>query len=178
MTGVRRGCYPGSFDPLTVAHLAIADAAVRQCDLHRLDLVISRQALAKASSHAPVDERVAAIEAAAVDGRPWLGVVVTDAQLLVDIAAGYDVVVLGADKWAQVLDVAFYGSARERDAAVSGLPAVACAPRPGFEVPPGAVALDVPTWVGAVSSTAVRAGAEEWRAGRSPQGAPTRQSPE
>ena len=34
---------------------------------------------------------------------------VTDAQLIVDIARDYDVVVMGADKWAQVRDAAWYG---------------------------------------------------------------------
>ena len=34
-----RGVFPGSFDPLTVAHLAIADAAVSYFGLDRLDLV-------------------------------------------------------------------------------------------------------------------------------------------
>jgi len=43
---VRVGVFPGSFDPLTTAHLAIADAAIEACELHRLDLVISRAALA------------------------------------------------------------------------------------------------------------------------------------
>ena len=36
--------------------------------------------------------------------------VVTDRVHLADIAAGYDALVLGADKWAQVLDPAFYES--------------------------------------------------------------------
>ena len=46
MTG-RRGVYPGSFNPLTVAHLAIADAAFHTARLERLDLAISRAALGK-----------------------------------------------------------------------------------------------------------------------------------
>ena len=40
-----RGCYPGSFDPLTVAHVAIAAAAVEQCGLESLDFVVSEVAL-------------------------------------------------------------------------------------------------------------------------------------
>ena len=67
-----RGVFPGSFDPLTVAHMAIADAAVSHFGLDRLDLVISRLALAKDhAGHVPVEERVAAIDAVARAGRRW-----------------------------------------------------------------------------------------------------------
>lgn len=161
----RRGAYPGSFNPLTVAHLAIADAARAQHHLTRLDLVLSRVVLAKEDHPelAAVDVRVAAIEAATAD-RPWLCVVVTDAQLIVDIAEGYDLVVMGADKWAQVHDPAFYGGdPTARDRAVARLPAVAVAPRPPHPLPADR-ALDVPDWVGEVSATAVRAGRYDWRA--------------
>ncbi len=44
---MRRGAYPGSFNPPTVAHLAIADAARRRLGLDRVDLIISRDALGK-----------------------------------------------------------------------------------------------------------------------------------
>ena len=67
-----------------------------------------------------------------VAGRPELGVVVTDAQLVADIARGYDVVVMGADKWAQVNDPAWYDSPAARDAALAALPRVLVVPRPGF----------------------------------------------
>src|SRR5260370_19900477 len=115
-----RGVFPGSFDPLTVTHLAIAEAAVRRFDLDQLDLVISRVALAKdRHGHSPVEERVAAIDSAARAGRPWLRAAVTDKRLIADIAEGYDVCVLGSDKWHQVWDTAFYeGSAAERDSAL------------------------------------------------------------
>ncbi len=36
--------------------------------------------------------------------RPWLAATITDRQLIAEIASGYDVVVMGADKWAQVRD--------------------------------------------------------------------------
>ena len=173
---MRIGCYPGSFDPLTVAHLAIADAAVGQCGLTRLDLVLSRSALGKADHEATLEERVAAIAAVRGDDRPWLDVVVTDDQYLADIAAGYDVLVLGADKWRQVIDPAFYRSAKARNDAVARLPHVACAPRRGLSLPPRVTVLDVPDWIGEVSSTAVRAGAEHWRAG--PAEPQTRRNPE
>ena len=184
-----RGCYPGSFDPLTVAHVAIAEAAIEQCGLTSLDLVVSRVALAKEAGHAAsLDARVAAIEAAT----PWT-CRVTGRQLLADIADGYDVLVVGADKWRQVLDPAFYGgSVQARDDALRRLPpVVAVAPRAGMDIElssDGRVQvlrmLELPPWIGDVSSTAVRAGAHHWRAPQSsrsphtPHPPQTRQGPE
>ena len=158
----RRGAYPGSFNPLTVGHLAIAEAARDQCELDVVDLVVSRVALAKEDVERPrFEDRVAVLRAAA-STRPWLGVVVTDRQLIADVAEGYGVVVMGADKWAQVVDPAFYGgSAGARDAALVRLPTVVVAPRPPFPVPDGVAVLDVNH---DASSTAVREGRLEWMA--------------
>jgi hypothetical protein len=163
----RRGCFPGSFNPLTVAHLAIAEAAVASCSLDSVDLVVSRVALAKEHVDRPVLEDRVAVLQEACSTRPWLGVVVTDGQLLVDISRGYDVLVLGADKWAQVLDPAFYGgSVAARDAAVALLPPLALAPRPSGSMapPPSATVLPIPRHLGDVSSTGVRAGEHGWMA--------------
>ena len=134
---VRYGVLPGSFDPLTVAHLDMACAAVRTASLDRVDLAISRSALGKEERMVtPIIERVAAIGRVAAT-RPWLGVMVTEAQLLHDIARGYDVVVMGADKWAQVIDPAYYGgSEAERDAALARLPRLAIVDRPPLRAPP------------------------------------------
>jgi nicotinic acid mononucleotide adenylyltransferase len=153
-----RGVYPGSFDPPTIAHVAIAEAAMRVGALARLDLAISRVTLGKdAGTQRPLAARVALLERL-THSRPWLHVVVTDAQLVADIAAGYDVVVMGADKWAQVRDPAWYhGSTAARDAAIACLARVLVAPRPGFEIV-GADALDLPEFLAGVSSTAARAG--------------------
>lgn len=154
------GVFPGSFDPLTVAHLEIADAAHARAALDHLDLAISRVALGKDhGGHLPVDARVAAVERAATT-RPWLHALVTDAKLITDIARGYDVVVMGADKWAQVCDPAWYaGSTSARDAAVGALPRVLIAPRAGVEIDTGTVELlDVDDEVCDVSSTRARAG--------------------
>lgn len=164
----RHGVYPGSFDPLTVAHLAVADAARERCSLDRLDLVVSRVALAKEDrDQPPVDERLAAIEAVTAD-RPWLAALATEDQLLADIADGYDVLVVGADKWVQLHDVRFYGGSADamRDA-LARLPQVAVAPRAGAPLPAdaGVVVLDVDPVHHDVSSTGVRAGRLEWRAG-------------
>ena len=157
------GVYPGSFDPLTVAHLAIAEAAVRAASLDRVDLALSRVALGKEQgAHASLEARAAAIRRAArARARSWLAVTITDAQLIVDIAAGYDVVVMGADKWAQVRDPAWYpGGRAARDAALALLPRVLVAPRPGFaaEVGTGAELLDIDPDLGHISSTRARAG--------------------
>ena len=160
------GCYPGSFNPPTVAHLAIASAARSACALDRVDLVVSRVALAKESVDRPrFEDRVRVLEDV-VSTRPWLGLVVSEAQLLVDLAAGYDVLVLGADKWAQVLDPVFYGgSGALRDAAVSALPRLAVAGRHGLPLPSSATELSLPADVAGASSTGVReAGRLEWMA--------------
>ena len=165
---MRTGVFPGSFDPLTTAHLAIADAAVATCRLDRLDLTISTVALAKEQgSHASIEERIAAIERA-TEARPSLRARTTEAQLIADLAEGYDVCVIGADKWHQLHDLTFYdGSEDERDAALARLPALAVAPRLAVRSPssgPGLVLLAVDPSFQAVSSTAVRAGRHEWRA--------------
>ena len=156
------GVYPGTFDPLTIAHLAVADAAVDQLGLSRLDLVISRRALGKEHlDEATIERRVHAVSEVIAD-RPELAIVVADAQLLVDIARGYDAVVMGADKWAQVIDPAWYGDDPDaRDAAVAALPRVAVAPRLGWSAP-DAFRLEVPEHVAEVSASAVRDGRHEW----------------
>ena len=153
----RRGAYPGTFDPPTIAHLAIADAARRQCGLDRGDFVINREPLGKAEVR-PLAARIEMLEAIART-RSWVGVAVTDDVHLADIAEGYDVLVLGADKWAQVLDPSFYDSPAARDDAVRRLPRLAVAPRHGMPVPDGSDVLDVD--LSHVSSTVARAGHNE-----------------
>jgi cytidyltransferase-like protein len=149
-----RGAYPGTFDPPTIAHLAIAEAARTQCDLAGIDLILNREPLGKSPSRS-LERRVAMLEAVA-KARSWLHVVVTDQVHLAEIAQGYDVLVLGADKWSQVLDTAFYASEGDRDAAVARLPTLAVAPRRDFPIPRGCVVLDVD--LPDISSTAARAG--------------------
>src|SRR4051794_31480590 len=164
------GVYPGSFNPPTVAHLAIAEAAVLQCGLDRVDLVISRHALGKdPAGLVALEHRVAVLDEIAAT-RPWLSTAVSDDRLVADLARGYDVVVLGADKWAQVADDAWYdGDPRRRDAVVAGLPRLALAPRAGAAaaaVPPpaGTVVLDVPAHLLPVSASAARSGRADWMA--------------
>ncbi len=150
----RRGAYPGTFDPPTIAHVAIAEAAHRQCGLDRVEFVVNREPLGKRGVR-PLATRIAMLEALA-QTRPWIGVAVTDNLHLADIAQGYEVLVLGADKWVQVLDPSFYDSAAARDAAVRRLPRLAVAPRDGLGVPDGCDVLDID--LSHVSSTAARAG--------------------
>jgi hypothetical protein len=153
---MRVGAYPGTFDPPTIAHLAIAEAARNQCGLDAVDLVVNADPLGKEGVR-PLSARVAMLHTIAA-GRPWLRVVVTDRIHLADIAEGYDVLVLGADKWAQVLDPGFYATVNDRDAAVARLPQLAVAPREGLLLPDGCVVLELDGSLAAVSSTAARAG--------------------
>ena len=160
---LRRGAYPGTFNPLTVAHLAIATAARDQHRLDRVDLIVSRVALGKENLERPrLEDRLAVLYRAAAT-REWLRVEVTDRQLLADIAEGYDVLVLGADKWAQVLDARYYGSPEERDRAVARLPTLAIAPRAGYRVPEEHALVLGEQWA-EVSASAVRGGRREWMA--------------
>lgn len=167
MTGAV-GVYPGTFDPPTVAHVAIAEAALQQGGLDRLDLAVSESPLGKSDAVvAPLTTRVRLLEAIA-EARPSLNVVVNRGGLISDIVAGYDAVVLGADKWQQVVDPDWYqGSAADRDDAVRRLPRVLLAPREGFVpdgLPPDALVLDLPSEHGSVSSTGAREGRMEWLA--------------
>jgi hypothetical protein len=155
--------YPGTFNPPTVAHLAIATAAWEQAGLERVDLIISAVALGKEDLARPTVAERLAVLAAVGAGRPWLAARATEAQLLVDVAAGYDALILGADKWAQIADPAWYGgSPTARDEALARLPPVLVAPRPPFPLPSSARVLDLDETHHAVSSTAVRAGRRDW----------------
>ena len=165
---MRVGAYPGTFDPPTVAHLAIAEAAWRQGGLDRLELVVCVSPLGKKDAGvAPLGSRIALLEAIC-ETRPWLGIAVSESELICDIARGYDAVVMGADKWAQVVDPAWYGgSTPARDDAVRRLPQVLLAPRGSHapaSTPEGTIVLDLHHGHASVSSTAVREGRLEWLA--------------
>lgn len=163
---MRIGAYPGTFDPPTVAHLAIAEAALNQGGLGAVHLVVSRAPLGKSPSVPSFEDRLAVLQEVAAS-RSWLEVKVTDRRLIADVASGYDAVVMGMDKWLQVLDPAWYGGSEERrDAALKALPEVLLAVRDGAVHPgplsPGIRLLDVHPAHGPVSSTLVRAGRTEW----------------
>jgi hypothetical protein len=159
---VRVAAYPGTFDPPTVAHLAIAEAALHQGGLDAVELVVSLEPLGKAPAVPTLADRLAVLSDVCAS-RPWLSVAVSDARLIVDVCAGYDCVVMGADKWLQVVDPAWYdGSVTARDAAVASLPPVLLAVRDGSDLgsplPDGVSLLSVPSTHGPVSSSLVRAG--------------------
>jgi Cytidylyltransferase-like len=165
---MRVGAYPGTFDPPTVAHLAIAEAAWRQGGLDRVDLVLSRSPLGKDPAVPSFEHRVHVLHRVAAS-RPWLGVAVTDKRLITDVAAGYDAVIMGTDKWIQVCDPAWYGGLLEaRDAALARLPPLLIVPRPGLEHiparPENALRLVVDESNAEVSSTLARAGRRDWMA--------------
>lgn len=153
-----RGVFPGSFNPPTVAHLAIAEAARDQHDLTAVDLVVSRRALAKEEvEHPRFEDRIEVIRRSIEDFR-WLEVVVTEAQLLVDIARGYDLLIVGADKWSQIHEHHWYETPNARDRALEALPETAVVPRLGHDHPAHRdLSLDDAT-LAAVSSTRARAG--------------------
>lgn len=168
--------FPGTFDPLTVAHVAVAEAALAALGLDEVHLSLSEVGLGK--EHLPADQVAdrAAAARSAVEGRPGLDVVVTPARLLADIATGYDAVVLGADKLAQVLDPVWYADDAAFAEALRRLPTLAVAARAGTDLAPmlgpgrqaadlDVVVLDLPAHLAEVSASAVRAGRHDWAAG-------------
>lgn len=159
----RVGVYPGSFDPPTIAHLGIAVMARRAAGLDRIDLHISRTALAKEDAdHAPFDLRVAVIEAS-IGHLSWLSLVITDKQLIVDIADGYDAVLMGADKYHQIRQPKYYADEAERDAAMAALPLVVGPNRPGAPpLPDTALVLALPPKLEVVSSSGARTDHPQW----------------
>lgn len=158
---MRVGCYPGSFNPATTAHVAVAEAARSAHALDRVDLVVSRLPLAKGPVARPrFEDRIAVLEALSAR-LGWLAVVVTDGQLIADLAQGYDLVIMGADKWSQIHDPIFYGDSIEaRDAALARLPTVALAPRELEELA-GLDPLEVHERHRSTSSSAARSGQRE-----------------
>ena len=175
-TGTERiGVYPGTFDPPTIAHLEIARCAAGQLGLARVDFTISSSTLGKDDARlTPIEDRLAELWAVIGDDIAMTARSTPD-SLIVDIAEGYDVIVLGADKWAQVLDPVWYGGIDARDDALRRLPTVALAPRapwtelgtdPAATAPADVtvVVLDIDPVHHQVSATAVRGGRDEWRA--------------
>ena len=156
-----RGIYPGSFNPPTLGHMAIAEAAIATYNLTSLELAISARPLGKSAVRRPTLEhrrKVVELSVAHLDGAR---VTVSELRFIADLAEGYDVVVMGADKWQQVNDVAFYDSPAERDASLARLPALAIAKRGNAQIPPGAE-LTLSGDYGHISSSAAREGAHHF----------------
>lgn len=155
---MRTAVYPGSFNPPTVAHLEISRAVKAHCHIDNIVWSVSQIALGKEGVTTPrFQDRLTVLEQVASDYE-WLQVTVTNAQLLADIASGYDLLVMGADKWHQIHDPVFYDDDPVlRDEALSNLPQVAIAPREPFHVPADLV-LPIPENLVSVSSTSARGG--------------------
>jgi hypothetical protein len=158
-----RACYPGTFNPPTIAHIAVADAALRQLEIDEVVFVLTERTLGKNNAQLPPAHQRAS-ELRSLSNKRF-DAVVTDRSLLVEIARGYDWLIMGADKWEQINEVHWYGdSAEQRDAAIDALPLVAVVPRPPFEVPNHLVRLEIAEHFAQVSSTAVRSGRHDWHA--------------
>ncbi len=156
MSGLR-AVYPGTFDPPTVAHLAIVEAVVAAYRPSTFDLVLSRRPILKEHVERPrLDDRIEVV-AASVTHLASVSVTVTEHRLIADIAAGYDLVVMGADKWHQINDVVFYDDHAHRDASLAALPTVVVVGRGDDRLPDdGAHHLHVDMHT--VSSTRARQG--------------------
>tara|TARA_B100000686_G_C16787224_1_gene976061 strand:- start:371 stop:898 length:528 start_codon:yes stop_codon:yes gene_type:complete len=158
---MRRAVYPGSFNPPTIGHVAIVEAAIQQHQLASIDLTISEVALAKPLIERPsLEERIRVLEAS-FSKIPQVNIVQTGLQLIADIAEGYDLVVMGADKWAQIHDENFYDDVDHMHECISRLPQVAVAPRGEIFVP-AEILLEVPEKIAAISSSLAREINFEW----------------
>ena len=150
--------YPGSFNPPTIAHLAISEAARAHFNVDTVVWAVSRIALAKEEVVRPLFEHRVEVLREVAEGFEWLEVKVTEKQLLADIALGYDLLIMGADKWQQIQDPMFYDNNPElRDSVLSTLPKVAVAPREPFETP-AELELPIPDALSLVSSSEARGG--------------------
>lgn len=161
---MRTAVFPGSFNPPTVAHVAAARAARAQAGIDLVDLAVSRAPLGKEPVERPLFEHRVEVLRRVADTEAGLGVLVTDRRLVADIAAPYDAVIMGADKWWQIHDLRFYRSVEHRDAAMASLPRPLIVPRAGHAVPGGVTVLEVAADLLTVSSSEARAGARHWMA--------------
>jgi len=154
----RVGIFPASFNPPTIAHLAVAKAAYEQHNLDQVILAHSRAVLGKDRVEVPrFEDRARILDELAAEHH-WLDTLETEHQLMVDIAQGYDVLIMGADKWHQIQEVAWYGSEAARNQALADLPQLAVAPRTGFDIPAECALQLEQTITTGVSSTKARQG--------------------
>jgi hypothetical protein len=170
--------YPGSFNPPTIAHLAIAEATLDR-GFDRVELILSHQALGKAPVERPSFEQRLLLLRQIAANRDGLSVAVTDQQLLADIADGYDGLVMGEDKFVQILEPSWYASPGARDEAIGRLPRLlvirrasqpdpSCGPSTGGDgepvILPDHELVTLPYELAQVSSTGARGGRIEWMA--------------
>ena len=156
-----RAVYPGSFNPPTIGHIAIVNSAINHFGISELHLAISTVALGKEKLTVPsVADRVEILRRS-LNQIPEASVLETRKQLIADIAEGYDLVILGADKWAQLHDLSFYKDKEHMAQCLRRLPKLAVAPRNGIAVPQE-ILLTVPEEINSISSSQVRRGKFEW----------------
>ncbi len=152
------GIYPGSFNPPTFAHAAIAEAALDSHGLSRLDIVVSESALGKDDvSHPRLSDRIRVLRSS-FERFDNIEVKVTEKQLLSDMSQGYDLLVLGGDKWAQIQELRWYADGQDRERALSMLPAITIAARSNINIPEELRLEVAQEHVQNISSTAARAG--------------------
>lgn len=82
---LRVGVLPSAFNPPTIAHLALADAAQRFADLDEVVFALPSDLPHKSFEGASRDQRIEMLKAAA-DALPARGVVLTEGGLFVEIA--------------------------------------------------------------------------------------------
>ncbi len=156
-----RAVYPGSFNPPTIGHLEVMRSAIEHLSLTRLDLAVSFSPLGKGPVERPSLEARLGVLRQSVEHLEIVEVVVTEQRLIADIATGYDVVVMGADKWRQVNDLSFYESELHLEEALARLPRLAVATR-GDDPVPEEARLPLRFDTSEISSTRARSGSTEW----------------
>jgi nicotinamide-nucleotide adenylyltransferase len=127
----RLALLPGSFNPPTKAHLALAGVALATGSIDRLDFLLASRTVNKEQIQgASLSDRLLLLEAL-VDGRPELGVVLVNRGLYVDQAEiiraalpSLDELtfVVGFDKIVQIFDPRYY---QDRDSSLDRLFALA-----------------------------------------------------
>jgi len=156
-----RAVYPGSFNPPTVGHIEIVNSAINRFKVNEIHLVMSEIALGKEKLTRPsVSDRVEILEKS-LSSIPEASVLKTSKQLIADIAEGYDVVILGADKWKQLTELAFYDDEAHMRDCLRRLPRLAVAPRNNIPIPEE-ILLNVAEAISPISSSDVRNGKFEW----------------
>ena len=164
---MRIGVFPGSFNPPTHAHVAIALAGAEMLDVDRVVLCVSTNALAKPSDVGPSFATRIEILSQLIDEHPQLELLVTDARLLADICreTNADGLIVGADKWTQIHESQWYPDDATRDQLLAELPRTIVATRSGYSITPSIDPADILVLdqvLAQCSSTGARTTNPEW----------------
>lgn len=153
-----KAVYPGTFNPPTVAHLAIARAALEELDITQLDIPLSRTPFGKSEAGPPNFDQRLQIAKMAFSFDDRITVYGTDLKFLSDISAGYTYLIIGDDKLAQLTDLQFYRDPEEMAVKLASLPELVVVERSrvASDLPFRALSID-PSYR-EVSSTRVRNG--------------------